>query len=597
VFAWLYPEHRDITVLAIQMLEPEQRSSLDELWAQARLGHEARLCDQLTDTTQGLNPTCIDYVAWPAIAGDHSCSASEMLTEILDASWILHVAKVGADLNSNLERAVRRDQHINAIRRSDINFLRADPLYATRARSNDAHFLLARPNVDVSLDSYLRLALGPSVELNSIATYSWYHARALADAALIANGHLSGATRARTALAVLANEAFALHFLEDSFASGHVTGNWGNTSMRMGTHDYYSEHGVEVTTWTGNRFVTLGDAYMRPEDEKRTASAVRDSLAQIVRALDGKVQVGLPSETTVPIEPGTFNACEELKISTPVVKGPDVETLVPVIAETPMPALGDVPGQLPRFRSELGPFVGVSAAVLGNVLGGGFGSNQDGASVIGGLEATFRVGLGLEGILDQSSDGLAFVGVGFRQDGPAQGTANIAGRGALNLQLRAPFWLIPGDLVIAGPVLGLTSPKTLQKMAVQSGNGGLIPWQAGIATRIGRFQFMLGREVSVSFYRLDTHHPILQLTPGVPPIGQTLVAVKSLQVDFPFLEYRPFRTFSRNQSSDVVVQPYIGFDEPTESVVISPAGAPKPALHTILVTGIRVAFDWRYYVK
>lgn len=584
-------------MLAIQMLEPEQRSTLERLWAEARVGREARLCDQLSDTSQGLNPTCLDYVAWPAIAGDHSCSASEMLTEILNTTWILRVARVGADLNVDLSEARRSDQRVNAIRRSDIDLLRVDPQYATRAQSNNAHFLLARPSTAMEPDGYLRFVLGPSAELNAVATYGWYHVQALVDAARIANGHLSSAARAHAALVVLANEAFALHFLEDSFASGHVAGNWGNTAVRKGTHDYYSEHGVEVTAWTGDRFVTLGDAYMRPEDARRTAAAVRDSLAQIVNALDGKLQVGLMPNKTGTIEPEGFNVCQEQKFAQAVVKDPDIETLVPVIAQTPMPALGDVPGQLPRFRSELGPFVGVSAAVLGNVSGGGFGSNQDGASVIGGLEATFRVGLGLEGVLDQSGDGLAFVGAGLRQDGPAQGTANIAGRGALNLQLRAPFWLIPGDLLLAAPVLTWASPKTLQKMAVQAGNGGLIPWQSGIATPIGRFQFMLGREVSLSFYKLDTNHPILLMTPGVPPINETTVAIKSLQVDFPFLEYRPFRTFSRNQSSNVVLQPYIGFDEPTESMVISPAGAPKPALHTIVVTGIRVAFDWRYYVK
>jgi hypothetical protein len=151
--------------------------------------------------------------------------------------------------------------------------------------------------------------------------------------------------------------------------------------------------------------------------------------------------------------------------------------------------------------------------------------------------------------------------------------------------------------LVAAPVLAFTSPRTLQKMAVQAGNGGLIPWQSGIATPIGRFQFVLGREASLSFYKLDTNHPTLVPTPGVPPINQTLDSVKSLQVDFPFLEYRPFRTFSRNQSSSVVVQAYVGFDTPTESAVISPAGAPTPQLRTIFIAGIRVAFDWRYYLK
>ena len=36
--AWIYPEHRDITVLAIQKLDPGRRATLDMLWADARRG-------------------------------------------------------------------------------------------------------------------------------------------------------------------------------------------------------------------------------------------------------------------------------------------------------------------------------------------------------------------------------------------------------------------------------------------------------------------------------------------------------------------------------------------------------------------------------
>src|SRR4029450_7040831 len=53
---WVYSEHRDITVLAVQQLEPAQRALLEKLWSEARAGHEARLCAQLGDTTPGPNP-------------------------------------------------------------------------------------------------------------------------------------------------------------------------------------------------------------------------------------------------------------------------------------------------------------------------------------------------------------------------------------------------------------------------------------------------------------------------------------------------------------------------------------------------------------
>jgi len=579
----------------MKMLEPEQRSQLEELWSEARRGHENRLCAQMADSQQGLKPGCIDYAAWPALAADHSCSAQETLHDVLVAPWVLKVAAIGATLDVKLAAARRRDQRVNAVRRSNIDLLRADPAYVTRAMSNNAHFLLARPNAAIDPEAYMLIVLGPGAELNAAGTYTFYHERALAAAARIAEGHLSPEVHAKVALAALTNEAFALHFLEDSFASGHVVGNWGTTAVRKGTHDYYNEHGVEVTTWNGTRFVTLGDAFLEPESEKRVATAVRDSLAQLASAFDGQLKIQPDNSET--IQPDTFNVCQETHFPLAVIDKEEVKPLVPIIAETAIPALGDVPGQLPRFRSELGPFVGISAAVLSQAMNGGFGTSQSGTSGTAGLEASLRVGVGLEGVLDESGDGLVFAGVGYRQDGAAEGETSIPGRGALTLRVRAPFWLVPGDIVVAAPLFALVSQKTLKRMAVQAGNGGLIPWQTGVATPIGRFQFVLGREAGIAWYKLDTHNPMQLPTPGVAPLDSTLVAVRSIQVDFPILEYRPFRSFYRSQTSSALIQVYAGFDRPTETSVVAPVNAPTPNLRTIGLAGIRVAFDWRYYLR
>jgi hypothetical protein len=118
-----------------------------------------------------------------------------------------------------------------------------------------------------------------------------------------------------------------------------------------------------------------------------------------------------------------------------------------------------------------------------------------------------------------------------------------------------------------------------------------------MATRVGRFQFVLGREVGVSIFRKGGDHPFLLPTPDVPPNNATLVNLNSLQVQFPVLEWRLFRSFSTNQSSGLMLQPYIGFDKPTAVSVISPTGAPSPDAHTIVTTGVRVVFDWRHYLK
>jgi hypothetical protein len=93
-FAWVFPEHRDIVVLAVQRLSPEQQALLQKLWSEARAGHEPRLCERVADAAQGPNPDCIDYASWAAISGDHSCSARDMLGIVLDAPWIVGVAQV-----------------------------------------------------------------------------------------------------------------------------------------------------------------------------------------------------------------------------------------------------------------------------------------------------------------------------------------------------------------------------------------------------------------------------------------------------------------------------------------------------------------------
>jgi len=68
-----------------------------------------------------------------------------MLRTVLDAPWIIGVAQVSARLKTQLAAALRRDQRVNAVRDSDIALQRTDPEYVTRASSNNAHFLLARP--------------------------------------------------------------------------------------------------------------------------------------------------------------------------------------------------------------------------------------------------------------------------------------------------------------------------------------------------------------------------------------------------------------------------------------------------------------------
>lgn len=216
-------------------------------------------------------------------------------------------------------------------------------------------------------------------------------------------------------------------------------------------------------------FVALGGANMQPGDADRAASAVRESLAQLASALDDKTGARVAAAFKMP-EPEGFNVCRESYVPGAVGESPEILAVEPIIAQTPRPALGAGKGALPRFRAEIGPFMGLSSAVRGTAFGGGFGSTQSGAGTIGGLDAAVRLGLGLEGVLNESSDGQVFIDLGIREDSSERGGAFIPARSAFVIRLRVPFLLIPGDLIFATQVLAFTAPRKPKKMAMQSAN-------------------------------------------------------------------------------------------------------------------------------
>ncbi|MDG2305307.1 MAG: hypothetical protein P8R42_11770 [Candidatus Binatia bacterium] len=50
-------------------------------------------------------------------------------------------------------------------------------------------------------------------------------------------------------------------------------------------------------------------------------------------------------------------------------------------------------------------------------------------------------------------------------------------------------------------------------MAVTAGNGGFLPWQQGLATRFGRFQFVAARELGVDCDSIRFDLPIIEHRP------------------------------------------------------------------------------------
>jgi hypothetical protein len=281
-----------------------------------------------------------------------------------------------------------------------------------------------------------------------------------------------------------------------------------------------------------------------------------------------------------------------------------------VLFTTPIPGLATGAGEIPRFRSELGAFVGFAPAVRINLLSGGFGLEQQTIGAVPGLEVALHLGLGMEGVLNESGDGLVLLDLGYRLDGPSTVKYNydpenspwgsvisvIPSRDAFYFRFRMPYYVIPGDLLVAGPIVYLASRNSFNTMVATAGQGGLIPWQTGLVSSIGRFQFILGREIGVTFNGFILGgSPMVIPDPSRGEGAASLISMRSTQFEFPFLEYRPFRSFTVNQSTSLAIQFNAGFDIPGSVTMLDPADAPVVPLKTIWFLGLRVYFDWRYY--
>ena len=490
-FAWVYPEHRDIAVGAVQQLDPERRAVFDRLWRDARIAHEMRLCEQGADAKQGVKPACIDWAALSAIAGDHSCSSKDMTAVVLQSNWILSVADVAArlkedlsqidvlpppqqgpggkdaieDIRRRMQSETARAARLNALRSADLRLQRADPQYVSRAGSNNAHFLLPRPSTGMTprTTRRSRFGLAPksarSGSTPGITSAPWRRPR----------GSPTSSSRRTCAealtRAMLFDEAFALHFLEDAFSAGHVAGAWGDASQRQGTHDLYNAAGFEAFPWKGSSesMVLMGDAHMRPEDLDRAAGAVRTSLEQLLDTAAGRSRAAnLPHVPAALPDPDSFDVCknnrllerpEALPGPRQVYRDPYIADLREVLLPTPVPGLGPGLGAMPRSRSEVGPFVGLAGSADGRWINGGFGASA-GSGIIAGVELAARVGLGLEGVMGDAGDGLVFFSLGLRGDFASTNSvsdselasqagslaAAIPSRAGVTARLRMPFY-------------------------------------------------------------------------------------------------------------------------------------------------------------
>ena len=610
--AWVYPEHRNIAGGAIAGLSPERKATLEKLWAEARKGHEDRLCEKPWEGDQGTKPGCIDLAALPAIAGDHSCSPDQMLETVLKSKWIMDVAEVTAVLDHGLASAKNVHEARNRLTRSDLELQRKDPEYATRAGANHVHFLLVRDTDDVT--EFLKASLQKDADLNGLGAWARYHVAAMRLASELQAGHVPAEKRSEVSLILLASETFGDHFLEDAFASGHVAGTWGDVATRKGTHDYYNRNGYDGVTWSGKPILMFGDANMKPADLARASKEVRKSFDQLLDAAAPGWALA-EQANAIPLDwakgvPG-FDACKTMKMPPAEnIPAPVIHEVATILVETPRPGRKPPEGALPRFRAEIGPFLGLASGLAGGWSDGGFESTDSPSRASGEMDINVRAGLGLEDVLGEAGDGQIFLQAGLMQEMgqkdacadpcPTAGVvANLAlrtpARRAISTRIRLPFWLIPGDLILGAP-LYFFAPKTYERMAMVAVSGGVIPWQTGLSTFLGRVQFVAGREIGASFFGYSGGEDQLFVTTPGAQTSVTAISLRSIRWDVPIVELRPFRGFATTQAAAVLIQIGVAFDKPTKVTPLAPVNAPAPQLKTVNSIYLRLAFDWRHYL-
>lgn len=579
--AWIWPEHRDIAAEAVTGMPGAQKKVLEEMWASLRTEAPRQLCPLLVDpggdpastypgwvgTPSQWSSACVDFPSYPALAGDHSCSSADLRAVTETKEWTPKVVFVAAQAKRKLAAAGDTPVRGDVWNGSHLALQYVDPDYLSRASGNNAHFLLPRASIEAvePLEGYLARALDPSTPMNATSIYANYHALAMR---LAAQWRVAPAEQkpdlARRALLA---EGIALHFLEDSFSAGHYAATWGSSAWQKGTHDLYCVMGLTSMTWGGVIFASHGDAHMTHHDRKVAAVGVRKSLAQLADAASGAIAV--PSTPLTPQEKAVEDTdfCKATTLPFQDLDKQSLTAALAVLRDTPVPSGDQESIHPPRARADIGPFVGVVAGITAGPAWGGYDTTS-GWRFRDELEVGARVGYGLEGVLTTNMDGQIWAQASFVTDPPQldvscpgcpggkrtnQAVPRVPARSALKLALRMPYYVIPFDLILIAPVLLLASPDALQDVVFASAAGGLWTLQRPISTDAGTLQFMAGREFGITFFGGGSGSQFFA-TPTSNAADWYVVEYKSIELDFPVLEYTPPRAFATTLSLAAQIQ-------------------------------------------
>lgn len=369
--AWIFPEHARITEMAFSYhLSPEVQDALvgavkdakEETWS-------VPLCPRITGQIARMQPSdlerCIPLSLLPALAGDHAINAAKLSDAMVEEPprdgqvvnprvWrhptrkpkkplavrvSSAIAEHLADYLNDAPEDVRSlyleggpkgsrtgstdgdDVRRMFMRKLDLLLNVIDDHYTDRAQHSRAHF----QDSSVTLEQVLRNGTAGDVD-NALAQTVAHHLRSLQ---LARSAYRQRAQRAHLLAQALLEHAFAIHFLQDAFAAGHI-GTSHAVDQRIGRvrrHDYLSRVGLPVTrsaapsschpatdtlaaTVDEHCWIAYGDGYLDVPNANRTAEAVARLSTQLALALEPGLAKRLVSACE-PDAPDEVDSAEE----------------------------------------------------------------------------------------------------------------------------------------------------------------------------------------------------------------------------------------------------------------------------------------------
>lgn len=561
--AWGEHEHIKLGARALRAMDQAALTALREGWAAARQGDAAlskALCEELS-VDYG---ACLGLPALPMLAADHACSPGH-LDRMISEPWVLDVIREVQTADTDTQKlatqradaASMSDMRLEIRRKLDVDLQAADPRYLQRASSNISHFTRPREEGADTARAFLSAAVRPGQRINATALYAAFHASSLRYA-IAASGAQTEERRSFLWWAYLL-QAFALHYLEDSFSAGHFVASREDDADRLGTHDYFCQHGIEARTWKGEWYDAFGDAYLSPADEEHASRAVAESLRQFAAALapggEARGAALTPAERAAASRLPSYAATNTCSLTTvPETFGvlAGFEPLLRVIEHTPIPSK-DPPGSA-TFRSEYGPFIPlIVSGQSGVALYARSWSAPEGA--YSPMRSDVRIGVGIgmasDDAISEYQDGLMFIAP----------TATLGSEDmrfpyiGIGGHLRAPYTYVPGDIVFFAPLAALGSSWAYKNIGkALKGDRSLLGFNNVFYTSSRlRIQADLGREISLLVYIQQG----LDVRPGAVKPGVSVTRVwraSRWDLTVPVLTFRVGHSFGNMHANDVLVR-------------------------------------------